>query len=172
MVNLLSDSATTNNSDFQYVYNNGSTQSGTYTITVSKAAGTNQNIAGQIDGYDAVGQGNVLTLNNSASNANGLEVSYTGTTVPASATITINRGIASLIDNLVNQFTDPVSGAITIQKNGLQSNITQLNNTVSSMQSNINQQISNLTAEFENMNASVAQMDQLESYLTYQYANL
>ncbi len=123
VANMFADSATTSDSQFQYVYNNGNTQSGTYTISISQAAGTNQNIAGQIDGYDATGSGNILTLNNALSNANGLQISYSGTTAPASATITVNRGIASLIDSLTQEFTNYSNGTITTQENGLQTSI-------------------------------------------------
>ena len=172
VVNLLSDSAVTSDSQFQYVYNNGQTRSGTYNINISQAAGTGQNVAGQIDGYDASGQGDILTLNNTASNANGLEVSYTGTFSTASATITVNRGIASLIDSLVKQFTSPVTGTITAQQNSLQTNITNLNEQVSRLQDSINQQIANMTTEFQNMDVAVAQMYTLQSYLTAQFANL
>ena len=131
VVNLLSDSATCSNSQFQYVYSNSNTQSGTYNINISQLSGTGQNIAGTIDGLDASGSGNVLTLNNAASNANGLEISYTGTTVPASATVTVNRGIASLIDGLTSEFTNSVTGTVTAQETGLQNTITSLNSTVS-----------------------------------------
>jgi flagellar hook-associated protein 2 len=170
--NLLSDTAVTSDSQFQYVYNNGQTQSGTYSINISRAAGTGQNVAGQIDGQDASGQGNVLTLNNTASKANGLEVSYTGTSNTASATITVNRGIASLVDSLVKQFTDSVKGSVTVQQNGLQTNISSLTQQISRMQDSINQQIANMKTEFENMDVAVAQMYLLQSYLTAQFANL
>src|SRR5208283_1158359 len=115
--------------------------------------------------------GNVLTLNNTASGANGLEVSYTGTTAPASATITVNRGIASLINGLVSGFT-AVNGSVAAQTTGLQNSITGLNQQVSNMQANINQQMTNMQTEFENMDVAVAQMDEMQSYLTVQLANL
>ncbi len=172
VADLFSDSATTSNSQFQYVYNNGLTQSGTYSIGVSQAPGTGQDIVGQIDGQNAVGSGNTLTLNNPASNANGLQVSYTGTTAPASATITINRGIGSLIDSLTNQFTDPASGAITVQENGLKSSISGLNTQATTLQDGINSQISNLQTEFETMDTTVASLDQMQSYLSTQLAAL
>ena len=169
---MFTDSATTSNSAFQYVYNNGSTQSGTYTISISQAAGTNQSVAGQIDGYDATGSGNILTLDNALSNANGLQISYSGTTAPASATITVNRGIASLIDSLTQEFTNSTNGSITTQESGLQTSISHINQQISSMQTNINLQISNLTSEFENMDVTVAKLDEMQSYLTTQFADL
>jgi len=172
VVNLLSDSATCSNSQFQYVYSNSNTQSGTYNINISQLSGTGQNIAGTIDGLDASGSGNVLTLNNASSNANGLEISYTGTTVPASATVTVNRGIASLIDGLTSEFTNSVTGTVTAQEKGLQNTVTSLNSTVSQMQNSINQQMATLQQEFITMDTTVASLDSMQSYLTTQLASL
>jgi flagellar hook-associated protein 2 len=171
VVNLLSDSGVSSNSQFQYVYNSRATQSGAYSVYVSTPPGTGQNIAGTIDGQTASGSGNVLTLNDTASGANGLEVSYTGTTAGASATITVNRGIASLINGLVSGFT-AAKGTIATQTTGLQNSITQLNQQVSNMQANINSQMSIMQMQFENMDTVVAQMDEMQSYLTAQLANL
>jgi len=171
VVNLFSDSATTSDSQFQYVYSTGNTKPGTYNISISQAAGTNQNIAGQIDGYDATGNGNILTLSNSASSANGLQISYSGTTA-ASATITVNRGLASLIDSLTQGFTDSTNGTVTTKETGLQTSIDRLNKQVSDMQANIDMQIANLTTEYENMDAYVGKMDALRSYLTTQLSSL
>jgi flagellar hook-associated protein 2 len=171
VVNILADSGVSNNSNFQYAYNTSSTLSGTYNVTVSQLPGSGQNIAGQINGYDAVGNSNILTLNNSASNANGLVVSYTGNTVGDSASITVTRGIASLISGLVNQLTG-VNGAVTVQQNGLQTSVQGLNQKVQDMQNNINQQMASLQQEFINMDTAVAQMDSMESYLSTQLSKL
>ena len=172
VVNLLSNSATCSDSQFQYVYSNSSTQSGTYNINISQLSGTGQNIAGTIDGYTASGSNNILALNNTASNANGLEISYTGTTVPASATVTVNRGIASLIDGLANEFTNSTTGTVTAQETGLQNQITSINGTISQMQNSINQQMATLQQEFITMDTTVASLDSMQSYLTTQLASL
>ncbi len=171
VANLLSDSGTSSDSQFQYVYNSSSTQSGQYILEITTPPGTGQNIAGTINGDDATGVGNVLTLDNAANKANGLEVSYTGTTAQTSATITVNRGIASLISGLVSGFTS-ANGTVAAQTTGLQNSITGLNKQVSTMQANINQQMATLQTEFENMDVVVAQMDQMQSYLTAQLAHL
>ena len=172
VVNLLSGSGVCSSSQFQYVYSNSNTQSGTYNIDISQLPGTDQNIAGTIDGLTATGSGNVLTLNNTASGADGLAVSYTGTTAPASATITVNNGIASIMNNLVSGFTNSTNGTVAAQETGLQNTITGLNQQVSTIQANINQQMTTLQTEFENMDVAVAQMDEMQSYLTEQLANL
>ena len=172
VVNLLSDSATCSNSQFQYVLNSSSTQSGTYAIHISQLSGTGQDVAGTIAGLDATGSGNTLTLNNTASNANGLEISYTGTTVPADATVTVNRGIASLIAGLTSEFTNSTNGTVTSQETGLKANITSLNSTVSQMQNTINQQMATLQQEFITMDTTVASLDSMQSYLTTQLSQI
>ena len=172
VVNLLSGSGVCSSSQFQYVYSNSNTQSGTYDIDISRLPGTDQNIAGTIDGLAATGSGNVLSLNNTASGAEGLAVSYTGTTAPASATITVNNGIASLMNTLVSGYTKSSNGTVAGQETGLQNTITGLNQQVSNMQANINQQMSTLQTQFENMDVAVAQMDEMQSYLTVQLADL
>ncbi len=168
VADLFADSSSTSDSQFQYLYDSSNTESGTYSINITQLSDTGQNIAGTIDSYDATGQGNILTLNNAASGANGLAVSYTGTTVPAGATVTVNRGIASLIDGLVNTFTNPKNGTVTDEQNGLQGDISQLNQQIDTMQSNITMQINNLQTEFLNMDTTVASLDSMQSYLSYQ----
>ena len=172
VANLLSDSGVCSSSQFQYVYSNSNTKDGTYNINISQLPGTNQNIAGTIDGLAATGSGNVLALNNTASGADGLAVSFTGNSLPASATITVNRGIASLMNDLVSGFTTSKTGTVASQQSGLNNTLTGLNQQVSTMQATINQQMANLQTEFENMDVAVAQMDQMQSYLTDQLANL
>jgi flagellar hook-associated protein 2 len=172
VADLFMDSAVTSDSQFQYVYDSSTTRSGTYSVTVSQLSGTDQSIAGTIDGLTATGTGDVLSLSNTASGANGLGVSYNGDTVGDSATVTVSRGIASLIKGLVNEFTDPVNGTVTAETSGLQTDINQLNKQVSNMQSNIDAQISNLQTEFINMDSTVAQLDEIQSYLSYQLADL
>ena len=129
VADLFSDSGVCSSSQFQYVYSNSNTQSGTYNIDITQLPGTDQNIAGTIDGLAATGSGNVLALDNTASGAHGLAVSFTGTSLPASATITVNRGIASLMNDLVSGFTN-TDGTVASQETGLNNTITGLNNQV------------------------------------------
>jgi flagellar hook-associated protein 2 len=172
VVNLFTSWGSSSSPDFTFSGNDSSTQSGTYAVNITQLSGNGQNIAGTIDGQQATGSGNFLTLDNASSLANGLSIQYSGTTVPASTNFTFSNGIASLISNLTNQLTDPVSGTITLQENGIQTSINSLTKKMTDMQNNINQQMSNMQTEFENMNSTVAQLDQTQSYLTTQLASL
>jgi flagellar hook-associated protein 2 len=76
------------------------------------------------------------------------------------------------MNNLVSGFTNSSTGTVASQETGLQNTITGLNQQVSNMQANINQQMSTLQTQFENMDVAVAQMDEMQSYLSVQLANL
>jgi flagellar hook-associated protein 2 len=170
VANLFSDSGSSSNSQFQYAYCNSNTKSGQYNVNITGLPAPN--IAGTIDNLAATGSGNVLTLSNTASGANGLAVSYTGTTTGASATITVNRGIASLINGLLSGYTNSTNGTIATEQTGLKNSVSQLNTQVTNMQANIDSQMATLKEEFLNMDAAVAKMYQMQSYLTTQLANL
>ena len=164
--NLFQDSGTTSNSLFNYAYNGSSTQSGTYNVSLTSSS------EGTIDGQTAEVNGNLWSLSGSTSGASGLGLTYTGDTFPASTSVTVNRGIGSLLSSLVDTYTNPVSGVITSQNSGINNSITGLQQQVSHMQDNINQQMDSLTQEYQNMNTLVAQLDQMQSYLSTQLASL
>ncbi|MGC8494101.1 MAG: flagellar filament capping protein FliD [Syntrophobacteraceae bacterium] len=163
---IFQDSGTTDNSLFQYGGNTSSTLSGTYAVSFSSASG------GTIDGQAASGSGNILSLTGSTSGANGLTVSYSGSTYPAGANVTVNRGVASLLSSLVNAYTNATTGIITTQDNGINNSISGLQTQITNMQANIDQQTASLTQEYENMNTTVAQLDQMQSYLNTQLSSL
>ncbi|MDR3570349.1 MAG: flagellar filament capping protein FliD [Syntrophobacteraceae bacterium] len=164
--NIFQDSGTSSNPLLSYASNTSSTKSGAYAVDFSS------NSSGTIDGQTATGNGNSLSLGSSQSGANGLVVSYSGNTYPANATITVNRGIASLLNDLVNSYTSSAGGIITTENTGINSSITGLQQLESNMQTNINTQMASLSKEYQNMNTAVAQLDQMQSYLTTQLANL
>ena len=172
VVNIFADSGSSSNTDFQYSGFGSKTKAGTYAITLSQLSGSGQNIAGQIDGYDATGSGSYLTLNNSASKADGLSVLYTGTNSSATTSFTFSRGLASLLDSLTTQLTDSVNGSVTLQQNACQTGIDAMTKKISDTQTNIDQKMASLKTQFENMNSAVAQMQQMQSYLSSQLSSL
>jgi len=172
VVSLFSDSGSSTNAAFQYAGATTTTQSGTYAMSVSQLSGTNQTLAGTINNQTASGNGNYLTLNDTGDPANGLSVLFTGSTVPSSSTFTFTRGIASLLANYTNQLSDSVTGTVTLQETATQSSIDALTTKITDMQNNINQKMDTMKTEFEDMNTAVAQMQQTQSYLSSQLANL
>ncbi len=168
VVSLLADSGSSTDSRVQFSYNSRLTVSGTYSVTFSQLAGSGQSVAGTIDGLDATGSGNLLTLNNSASKANGLVVSFSGSTVPTSADITFTRGIASLLENATYRNTDPISGSVTLQTSGIQKTMSDLDKKISDRQALIDQKMDLLKTQFLAMEDAVTKLQAMQSYLSTQ----
>ncbi len=170
VVNLFSNSGTSSNGLFTYQYSGKDTLSGTYNVSVtSLGSGV---ITGTIDGVDISGTGTLLSLSNSTSNANGLGISYTGTASTSSATFTFTRGIASLLDNVLNTLTDSVDGTVTLTEKTMQDQIDRLTDKLSDMQTQIDAKLATLKTQFQAMDTAVANMNSTMSYLTSQLSKL
>lgn len=165
--NLFGNSISSSDGTVQYVYSGQSTKAGTYNVTISQlySAGTSS-IAGTIDGKTATGNGSVLCLNDSSSGANDLGISYSGSTVPNTMSITFTRGLASVLANLTNMYTDSLNGSVTTETSSLQDNITKLNEKISNQEDLITQKVTLWRTQFQNMDAAVAQLQSLQSYLS------
>ena len=164
MVQLFSDYGSSNNSHVQYAGNGENTRAGTYNVNIAVSP-----LSGTIDGQNATVNGNMLTLNNSASKANGLQISYTGTTpTPAGTTFTLTRGIASLLESVTNSLMDPANGTVTVTENACQTSIDAYGKKLSDMQASIAQKMAAMQTQFQNMDSAVAKMKSLQSYLTSQ----
>ncbi len=169
VINLFSDSATCSDGNFQYVYSGASTQSGTYHIEVTQLSGSEQTIAGTIDGLAATGWGDTLTLDDSTSGAYGLVIRYTGSTVPASSDVTFTRGIASLVGSLLDRITDSVDGTITLETTSLKTTATMLTAKATDMEAIIAEKMELYRSQFEAMDSAVAEMQSMADYLESQF---
>lgn len=163
VVKLFADTGTCSDSSFQYLYCGRSTTAGTYALGVSEVS---ENVTGQIDGLDATCSGNILKLTDSSSNANGLAVRYTGTTAPASATVTFTRGFASLLENLTYQLTDSIDGTVTLQADSLETRNETLNGRISDMEELIDRKMTLMEQQFQSLEVAITQMQSLASYLS------
>ncbi len=164
VVNLLSDSGAGTNSSFQFSYSGRATVAGTYAINITQPP-----LAGTIDGFAATVNGNVLSLSNSASGANGLAVTYTGTSASDTTSFTLSRGIASLIDSAIYSMTDASNGQLTLQQNASQSVIDSVNSKITNTQDQIDQKMAQLQKQFEAMDAAVTKVQSMASYLSQQF---
>lgn len=170
VVNLFANSGTSSNGQFSYLYSNNNTVAGTYNVSVTSDG--SGNVTGTIDGYSGTGSGDTLLLENSSSKANGLGITYTGTATSASGTFTFTRGIASLLDNVINSLTDSVSGTVTVTENSMQTQIDRLTQKLSDMQTQIDNKMATYKTQFQNMDTAVGEMNSELSYLSTQFAKL
>ncbi|HTQ10082.1 MAG TPA: flagellar filament capping protein FliD [Fimbriimonadaceae bacterium] len=118
-------------------------------------------LQGTINGEPATGGANgLLTGNSGNATTDGLQIKYTGTTTGAVGTVTVNKGVATTLNSLINSFTDPVSGLLTTENNSLTAQETDVNNSITQLQQQVADLTTQLQNEFANMETAIAQLQQ------------
>ncbi len=128
------------------------------------------NVAGSINGNAATGSGTVLT--STAGNSNGLSLAINGGTTGARGSVSFSQGIAVQLSNLATSLTDPISGPISAEINGLNATISNIGTQITSWQSRLTQIQTSLTAQYTALNVMLGTMSQTSSYLSTQLAQL
>lgn len=77
-------------------------------------------------------------------------------------------GLGKLTDSLVQQYTDPVNGVLTFDTQGMNNQISQMDDQISSLQLRVNAYHDMLAQQFTDMESMVAKMKAVGSYLTQQ----
>jgi flagellar hook-associated protein 2 len=92
------------------------------------------NVAGNIAGQAATGNGQFLTGASTNATANGLQVQYTGTALGIIGDMTFNRGLSTGLNEVMNTFTDLTNGltvtsekSVRDQADGIQKDIDAIN---------------------------------------------
>ena len=163
VVKLFTDSGTGSSSSLQYAYSSRSTKSGTYNVDITQSGST---ITGTIAGVAVSGSNNILTVDDSSSAANGLQIRYTGTGTLTGGTFTYSRGLASLLDNTLFSMTDSVNGSVTTVENSLQDSINSLDTQITDTNDLIDRKMSLLTTQFQNMEVALSSLQSQSSYLS------
>lgn len=113
-----------------------------------------QDVAGTIGGEVATGNGQALSA--SSGNVDGVLLMYTGTATGAIGEMSINLGVGAQLDNLLESYTNPVSGIIQLS-------IDSSNNTYDSLQAQIDSLSLQLEQERERLMSSFLAMEQVMS---------
>jgi len=129
-------------------------------------SGQGQDVAGSflVNGVTeaATGSGQTLTSNASNVNTGGLVVRATLTPAQISgspeASVTITQGIGAQVGNALGQLLDPVSGQLATIGQSLQSQASDLGQTITQQQQQLQQQQQALLLEFSNMETTIAQL--------------
>ncbi len=115
---------------------------------------TGQDVAGTIGGEAATGSGQAMSA--SSGNVDGVLLMYTGTATGAIADMAVNLGIGAQLDNLLETYTNPLSGL-------LQLNVDSSSSIYDSLQTQIDQLIDRLDVERERLTKSFLAMEQIMS---------
>ncbi len=96
----------------------GGTGWGSGTVVQSSA-----DVAGTINGEEAVGAGQTLTGKAGNSNTDGLQVKYTGSTTGVMGTVTYSRGISDRVTGFIADVTESTNGLLTTNDKAIQDQI-------------------------------------------------
>ena len=139
-------------------------------LTSGGSTYTGTDVAGTIDGQTAVGTGQMLSLSNSSSPANGLVTQVTATGITSATpvgTINYSPGIAQSLASLsANAILGP-SGLIASSITGVQNTLTSLTPEIATQQQLVATEKQMLTQEFTAMEEALAQLSSQSQFLKY-----
>jgi flagellar capping protein FliD len=81
-------------------------------------------------------------------------------------------GFATNMSTILNSFTDPTEGLITLDLQGMSQTNDDLSNQISDMQSSLATEQQNLTSQYDQMQVALQELPQIQSQITQQLAGL
>jgi flagellar hook-associated protein 2 len=123
------------------------------------AAVNGLDVAGTINGEAATGSGQFLMGNTGNATTEGLQIQYTGNTTGAVGSVTLNRGIASLLSYRMESFTDSVNGLLTSVDRALTDQIEDLNDRITSTQERLAVREETLRKRFTAMEEAIGRLN-------------
>ncbi len=139
-----------------------------YGITVGNGVdGTD--FIGSINGVAADGSAGVLT--STTGDSNGLAVSFATQATGARGSVTITRGIAGQLDDLLDSFLE-TDGFINAREQGINDSLEEIQDDRVRLDDRIAALEARLVRQFSALDALVAQFNQTSNFLSQQLANL
>ena len=126
------------------------------------------NVDGTINGLDATGSGQRLSLDSDGNNADGLSISYTGTSTIAETTFTLTLGIGELLDRRLGFITNTSDGYVTYKKTSLGNSIDSFEDQIENMEARLNRKMENMINRFVAMELALAKIQNQSQWLMAQ----
>jgi len=162
--------------NFLQLQNNAYGSSSSLTISQSAnnlgiidQAYTGLDVTGTIGGEAATGTGQVLT--GASGNVDGLLLMYTDSAIGSIGSVSVSVGVGAKLNNLLETFTNPLSGLIQNAVDGSQSIYDSLKTRIDDINRQIEQERARLTASFQAMETLMSQMNSTSAWLTQQTNN-
>jgi flagellar hook-associated protein 2 len=125
-----------------------------------------QDVAGTINGEPATGDGQFLTGNRGNATTDGLQIRVTATTTGTIGTVTVTRGIADRVFQLIQRFTDSISGTLTDESKTIQQQIDEIKQRISAFDEAMQRRANDLRAQFTSMENALNKMRSQAQYLS------
>ncbi|MCP4634757.1 MAG: flagellar filament capping protein FliD, partial [candidate division Zixibacteria bacterium] len=134
-------------------------------------------VEGTINGETAHGIGQILKADDDNETTSGLSLKVTldeddlNSTQPEGS-ITLSRGVASLISYELNKYTDYIDGSIASRVNGLEKQMEIYNNQLENLEARLDKRRAQLYNQFYVMEQVISQLQNQQSYFASQIAQL
>lgn len=115
-------------------------------------------VAGTINGEEAVGSGQFLSGKAGNSTTDGLQIQYRGSQTGTVGTVTFTRGVASQLFDAIDSWTDSVSGLLTTNDKALNTQFEDLGKNIDDLNIRIAARESMLRAKFQAMESAMQQL--------------
>ncbi len=128
-------------------------------------------VDGTINGLDATGRGQTLSLSSNGNNADGLSISYTGTSTIAAedgATFTLTLGIGELMDRRLAFVTNTSDGYVTYKQTSLGNRIDELEVQIEGMEALLNLKLEKMLNQYVAMELALSNIQNQSDWLTSQ----
>jgi flagellar hook-associated protein 2 len=137
-------------------------------LITSGSSYTGTDVEGTIDGQTATGSGQILSLSDATSPADGLVLQVTTpgiTTSTSLGTVDYKPGMAQGLGNLAEQATISPDGQIPDTISGLKNTLTNVTRSITLQQQLVATQQATLTQEFTNLEETLAQLSSESQFL-------
>jgi flagellar hook-associated protein 2 len=127
-----------------------------------------ENVAGTINSITATGSGQTLSVDSDGNNADGLSLSYTGTSALAGATFSFALGVAELLDRQLGFITDANDGYVTYKQTSLKNSIDSFDTQIENMEASLNRKMETMINRFVAMELALAKIQNQSQWLAGQ----
>jgi len=127
-----------------------------------------ENVAGTINSLTATGSGQNLSLDSDGNNADGLSISYTGTSTIDETTFTLTLGIGELLDRRLGFITNTSDGYVTYKKTSLGNSIDSFETQIENMEASLNRKMEMMINRFVAMELALAKIQNQSQWLAAQ----
>lgn len=163
---IFSPSASSTDPLVSFVSSGDKTVSGTYAVNISQAGSSSQDVAGTLNGVNAIGSGNTLT-GAFGENSAGLKLSILGSATGDRGTVTFSRGLAGDLSSMLDSWLDS-DAALATRTDGLQSSIKSLNKKADDLSAKLPSLEASYRAQYAKLDALLSSMQNQSSALTQQ----
>lgn len=118
-------------------------------------------IQGTINGEPATGGPNGMLVGNTGNaNTAGLQIQYLGTALGSIGQVTVNKGIAATIGDMITQYTDPINGLLAARDQAFTNEEDDINASITKLQAQVQDLTTQLQTKFANMETAIAELQQ------------